>query len=88
MWHNFPYTNFHELNLDWILNHIKDFGETVEKLKDEIDDAIKYMKDNIVATTQNIINQYIESGELYIGITYDAETEALNITLSEEVQNG
>ena len=25
---NFPYTNFHELNLDWILNKIKELFST------------------------------------------------------------
>lgn len=26
---NFPYTNFHELNLDWILNKVQELNEKV-----------------------------------------------------------
>ena len=34
MFEHFPYTNFHDLNLDWILRHIK-------SLKDRLEDLIK-----------------------------------------------
>jgi predicted metal-dependent hydrolase len=33
----FPYTNFHNLNLDWILKTMKEYVATVEALKEEID---------------------------------------------------
>ena len=45
LFENFPYVNFHELNLDWIMKTVKDFqenyttiDETIENGKTEIDD--------------------------------------------------
>ena len=35
---NFPYTNFHELNLDWILNKMKDLSQEFQDLKDFIEE--------------------------------------------------
>lgn len=49
-----------------------------------IDNAIEYMKDNIIATTTSIINQAIENGSINVGITYDTPTEALNIIVTRE----
>ena len=31
---HFPYTNFHELNLDWILKHFKEFIAELSELED------------------------------------------------------
>lgn len=30
---NFPYTNFHDLNLDWVLNKLKSFEERLNKIE-------------------------------------------------------
>lgn len=32
--HLFPYTDYHDLNLDWILSEIKDFREQLEQIED------------------------------------------------------
>ena len=49
-----------------------------------IDNAIKYMKDNIIATTNNIINQAIENGDLNVGFEYDPSDESLNFIVTRE----
>lgn len=49
-----------------------------------IANAINYMKDSIVATTTNVINQAIQNGDLNIGVEYNAPTEALNIIVTRE----
>lgn len=36
----FPYSNFHELNLDWILNQVKENTEKVDQLENSVPDAI------------------------------------------------
>lgn len=51
---------------------------------DKINDAINYMKDNIVATTTSVINQAIANGDLNVGVEYDAPTEALSIIVTRE----
>lgn len=33
---DFPYTDFHELNLDWILNKIKEFQERIDSFEDTV----------------------------------------------------
>ena len=50
----------------------------------KIDEAIDYMKNNIIATTTTIINEAIQNGDLNIAIEYDAPTEALNIIVTRE----
>ena len=32
--HNYPYTDFHELNLDWILKHFKEFVDAINSLNE------------------------------------------------------
>lgn len=36
LFEQFPYSNFHELNLDWILQKIKEFDEKVGSIEDRI----------------------------------------------------
>lgn len=40
LFEQFPYTNFHEMNLDWILNIVKEIAGKVESLDSDIDQAI------------------------------------------------
>lgn len=49
---NFPYTNVHEMNYDWIIKTVKELGVDVEKLADvvnnKIDEYVKeYIADNL-----------------------------------------
>lgn len=60
-------------------NIAKEFEEQDSK----IDEAINYMKDNIVATTTTVINEAIASGDLVVGLSYDSTTESLNIITEE-----
>ena len=73
--HRFPYSNFHEINLDWLINEVK-------KVAAETNDAIKYMKDNIYETTQSIIEKAIIDGSITVAVTYDPVTEELDIIVS------
>lgn len=46
-----------------------------------IAEAVDYMKERIIETTTNLFNEYLQHGDIYVGlkITYDAETEALTL---------
>lgn len=110
---NFPYSDFENINLDWIIKNVKEYilkYESLEKFVNlsieeqnkiieealktisdklqEIDEAFEelrqYIINNLRPIANEIINELIESGELYVGTTYNAETEELNIVLSRE----
>ena len=36
LFEQFPYSNFHELNLDWVLARIKELDEKVDSIEDRI----------------------------------------------------
>lgn len=48
-WNKYPYTDFHELNLDWIINAVR-----------QIQSNEKYLKDNI----SDIMNKWLEDGTI------------------------
>lgn len=59
---HFPYTNFHELNLDWIVGKTKEMIDKVfdldKKVNDEIPEIVKTEADSIIpGVTQNFIEQ-------------------------------
>lgn len=47
LFENFPYTNFHDLNLDWLLRIVKKFSDTLEGLDDEIAEIVKEQLDEL-----------------------------------------
>lgn len=49
LFEQFPYSNFHELNLDWLIEKIKDLGnQAVLSVNGETGDVILYKSENIV----------------------------------------
>lgn len=72
--YRFPYTNFHDINLDWILQQITELKTYVT---DQIDDVIEKQVELILADA--IIQGY-----------YDANTETLVIkfVMNPEEQGG
>lgn len=62
----------------------KAISDKFDEQDQTIANAINYMKDNIVATTTNIINQAIENGDINISIEYNSTLESLNIIVTEE----
>lgn len=41
LFEQFPYTNFHEINLDWILKKVKDMETEFEDYKASVNEIIK-----------------------------------------------
>lgn len=72
----FPYTNLHELNLDWIIKVVKEWGATVEALDkkfDDLNDAFNDLKafvdnyfDNLDVQEEinNKLDEMAENGDL------------------------
>lgn len=65
---DFPYSNFHQLNLDWLLTEMKRTTDWIDNTASE--------------DIQNIINQ--KFNELMLDATYIAETETLVLSLKEK----
>lgn len=89
MFESFPNTNFHELNLDWILTQIKEFRAWFDNLnvEDEIKAQVdKYFNSVMIQAiydkkNETIILQKQLSGD---GIhTYDVETQTMIIGENE-----
>lgn len=61
--YRFPYTNFHDINLDWILQQVQDLQNYVN---DQINDIIEQQVQIILA-------------DATLTAYYDATTETVNI---------
>lgn len=68
MINKYPYTNFHELNLDWIVGKIKELETVYTDIPGLINDTIEKM---------------IEDGTLTVALveTYNANTEELTLSI-------
>lgn len=68
----FPYTNYHDLNLDWILNEISElinewskFNNDWSDWKKSVDDFIEWAKTvNIEDAVSNVLNEWYEDGKI------------------------
>lgn len=56
LFENFPYTNFHELNLDWIIKTMKALDEKVDSIEDRIYKKSKAYTDEQIAILRNEFN--------------------------------
>ena len=59
--HLYPYSNFHDLNLDWILNKVKEVEEKVNQIKtsETLVDDVAQLKADVtnIYNLLNVINQ-------------------------------
>lgn len=79
MFHRFPYTNFHDLNADWILDQLRKFQENVESLYD--------MFENDVQTkTQQYIDEHLS--QFLLGAMYDEPNTAIKLQPVEVFVDG
>lgn len=64
MFESYPYTNFHELNLDWILKQIEEFRTWFDNL--DVEDEIK-----------KEVDKYFNS--VMMQAIYDSETKIITL---------
>lgn len=73
----FPYTNFHDLNLDWIIEYVK-------STKSEIEDLINQFENLIVQTTGNSTNKVMSQNAVTVQLNYlSSRINTLNTTVEE-----
>ena len=65
MFENFPYTNFHELNLDWIIKISKDFLDQYTHIQE------------IITTGESSLTEIISNGEESLSTTINTGIESL-----------
>lgn len=80
----FPYTNFHDLNLDWIIEYVKSAKSEIEDLRNQFENSIvqttgnsttKVMSQNAVTTQLNFLSSRIN--------TLNTAVEELTANLAE-----
>ena len=74
MWHEYPYTDAHELNLDWFLKEFKTLVETWEQVQSDwnsLHDYVQNYFDNLNVQTEinNKINAMIADGSFALILT-------------------
>lgn len=73
----FPYTNFHDLNLDWIIEYVK-------SAKSEIEDLINQFENLIVQTTGDSTNKVMSQNAVTVQMNYlSSRINSLNTTVEE-----
>lgn len=73
----FPYTNFHDLNLDWIIEYVK-------SAKSEIEDLINQFENLIVQTTGESTNKVMSQNAVTIQLNFlSSRINTLNTTVEE-----
>ena len=58
---------------------IESYNEFATDMSDKINEAYDYLKTNLHNTCMEVINHLIDTGEFYVAVEYDEETESLNI---------
>lgn len=84
----FPYTNFHDINLDWIIEYVK-------SAKSEIEDLINQFENLIVQTTGDSTNKVMSQNAVTIQLnslssrinTLNNAVEELTEKLNEDIAN-
>lgn len=73
----FPYTNFHDLNLDWIIEYVK-------SAKSEIEDLINQFENLIVQTTGDSTTQVMSQNAVTVQLNFlSSRINSLNNTVEE-----
>lgn len=78
----FPFTNFHELNLDWILKKIKGYDDKIDATnarQDEIEEMLDNVEDTVREVATEVIDDAISSG------AFDDDLAALVQPIQTEV---
>lgn len=84
----FPYTNFHDLNLDWIIEYLK-------SSKSEVEDLIKQFENTIVQTTGDSTTKVMSQNAVTIQLnalsnrinTLNTNIEQLTAKLNKDIEN-
>lgn len=68
-WNKYPYTDFHELNLDWLLNEVSTIEHRIDELHDQLKEELTaeleaYVDEEIASLTTQVTNLSAQFDEL------------------------
>lgn len=90
MFNNYPYTDFHELNLDWILQKMRDLQVQMDELiQTAIDEAKEYAKEYIDERLGDIEEEFADLQRNFdlLNREYHNDFTALNNTVNNFIIN-
>lgn len=76
--HKYPYENFHELNLDWVLSKINEFQQNLDDLEERVTQAA-------IAAAKEYVDIEVADIRLDLANLHD-EVDALNRNFTETVE--
>ena len=90
MFNKYPYTDLHELNLDWILKEMKDLQAAMEGLLETaIEEAKKYAKEYIDSQLADIENDFavLQRNFDNLDAEYHSDFQSLSNTVNAFINN-
>lgn len=90
MFNKYPYTDLHELNLDWILKEMKDLQAAMEGLLETaIEEAKKYAKEYIDEQLADIENDFavLQRNFDNLNAEYHSDFQSLSNTVNAFINN-
>lgn len=81
---NLPYTNLHELNLDWIVKFVKETKDKTDLIDEAVEDAKNYSED--AQESRNDAQQFSEDAEGYKNRTLQIYEDVTDYTSSLNTQ--
>lgn len=89
IFNNYPYTDFHEMNLDWVLRILKEMDSRIDVLKDEIlREAIEATEEYVDEKMADVLSEFADLKSDFIVL--QSNFNSLNaefIQLRNETQN-
>lgn len=79
LYEQFPYTNFHEMNLDWIVKAMLEALKDYEKLSEETKEQIAELENIINTEIVQYIEQYVDDhlAQFVLTASYDEPTRTI-----------
>ena len=89
IFNNYPYTDFHEMNLDWVIRILKEMDARIDELKDEIlREAIEATEEYVDDKMADVLSEFADLKSDFIVL--QSKFNSLNaefIQLRNETQN-